>query len=68
MATETTRIMLSRDFETNGQVIPAGSHEVPKDLAEDLMRREKAYQEYTKGITEKREYTAKAGSISMGDA
>lgn len=68
MAVDTIRINLTKDYETNGVVVPAGSHELPKDLADDLIRREKAYQDYKTGITEKREYIGKAGNISMGDA
>jgi len=61
------KINLSRDFETNGVVIPAGTHEVPKVLADDLIRREASYQKYREGITEKRDYMSRAGNISMGD-
>ena len=43
MATELVTVHLTRDFETNGQVVPAGNHTVPKELAEDLMRRQNQY-------------------------
>jgi hypothetical protein len=66
MATEATKITLSRDYETNGEVIPAGTHELPTALANDLARREEQYQKYHNGITEKHEYPSKAGQISMG--
>ena len=67
MATELQTVHLTRDFETNGQVIPAGNHTVSKDLAEDLNRRQADYDRYRQGITEKRSYESKAGQISMGD-
>lgn len=67
MTTELVTVHLTRDFETNGQVIPAGNHSVPKDLADDLIRRQNQYDKYREGITEKRTYESKAGQISMGD-
>ncbi len=36
-------------------------------VVEDLKRREADYQRYREGITEKRDYMSRAGSISMGD-
>lgn len=64
---DTKSVHLTRDFETNGQVIPAGNHSLPTDLADDLIRRQSEYDKYREGITEKREYVSKAGQISMGD-
>lgn len=66
MANDFINVHLTKDFETNGKVVTAGNHSLPKDLAEDLIRREAEYQTYRQGITEKREYIGKAGSISMG--
>ena len=66
MATETTRINLTRDYETNGIKIPAGSHELPKDVADDLIRREQKYATYSKGIMEKHEYLSNAGTMAVG--
>lgn len=64
---DTKSVHLTRDFETNGQVIPAGNHSLPVELAEDLIRRQADYDKYREGITEKRDYMSRAGSISMGD-
>lgn len=66
MAVETMTVNLNQSFETNGVVVPAGNHTLPKELALDLIRRQADYDKYREGITEKREYTSKAGTISMG--
>ena len=66
MATDTIRINLTREYETNGVKIPAGSHDLPKDLADDLIRREAAYAAYSKGIMEKHENISNAGTMAVG--
>lgn len=82
-------VHLTRDFETNGVVLPAGivtlddvrsnmhtttstgkQRELTTDEAQsvigDLQARQASYDKYREGITEKRDYMSRAGSISMG--
>lgn len=60
------KVTLENDFETNGQKIPAGTHELPADVAEDLMRRQRERNAYFRGINEKRTFTHNSGSFGVG--
>lgn len=46
MANATKKVNLEYDFQTNGEVIPAGTQELPVKVAEDLERRQEAFKRY----------------------
>lgn len=52
------KIKLDYDFQTNGEVIPAGSQELPVELAEDLERRQQAHKAYEASLIESEEVNA----------
>lgn len=65
--TETTTINLSHDITTNGKTFKKGQGViVPKDMADDLVRRDYEYQQYLNNLHVKRTSEVNAGSIAAG--
>jgi len=46
------KITLEYDFQTNGEVIPAGTQELPVKVAEDLERRQEAFKRYEASLVQ----------------
>lgn len=63
---ELETVTLDRDFTTNGQTIPAGTHKVSPEEAADLRRRNSQYNQYMKGIHERHVYEHDAGTQAVG--
>ena len=52
MANATKKIKLDYDFQTNGEVIPAGIQELPVEVAEDLERRQAEHKRYEASLVQ----------------
>lgn len=63
---ESTTIRLQHKISTNGKSYGPGSVEVPRDMADDLLRRDHEYQEYLNNLHTKRTSEVNAGTFSAG--
>lgn len=58
MPNASKKVNLDYDFQTNGEVIPAGSQELPVEVAEDLERRQAAFKRYEASLVEEEKVDA----------
>jgi hypothetical protein len=60
------KINLTHDVQVNGVKIPKGTHEVPAEQADDLMRIDREYSEHLDSRHIRHDYQRSAGSIAVG--